>query len=229
MIVTNCYLTYTGAVNISKLLRICETLKYLEISDNPIGDDGISAISDNLHVNTTLIQLVARNCEFHSKGAKAVAKMLEVNKTLKYLDISKNHIGDDGIIAIIYSIRTNTILNELLLYDCKFHSKGLESVNEMLMVNKSLHKRLGITYNYAQDAALVVLLETFLKNNCKLSQLNIVYDSCDESKLERCISYVYCEKFIMTCTEPARWTKCRYMVQFNDDVQLQYILKVCYT
>ena len=39
-------LTCTGAVNISKVLRINKTLKYLNISDNPVGDDGISVISD---------------------------------------------------------------------------------------------------------------------------------------------------------------------------------------
>ena len=227
LIVTKCCLTSTGAVNISKMLSINKTLKHLEISNNPIGDDGISAISDGLHVNTTLIQLVARNCKFYSKGAKAVAKMLLANKALKYLDISNNHIGDHGITAVTCSIQVNTTLIELVVYECEFHSKGLESVNEMLMV-KSLRARLGITYNYAEDADLVVVLETFLKSNCKLSQLNIAYGSHDESKLERCIANVYFEKFIMTSTEPARWTKCHYTVQYNNEIQHQIILKVRY-
>ena len=65
-------------MNISEVLRI-------NISGNPIGDDGISAISDGMHVNTTLIQLIACSGEFCSKGAelKSVAKMLQRNKTLK--------------------------------------------------------------------------------------------------------------------------------------------------
>ena len=200
-----------GAVNISKKLRINKTLKQLEISINPIGDDGILAISDGLHINTTLIQLVARNCEFYSKGTKAVARMLLVNKTLKYLDISNNHIGDDGITVVTSSVQANTTLIELVVYDCEFHSKGLESVNEMLMI-KSLQARLGITYNYAEDAALAVVLETFLKSNCKLSQLKNAYSSHDQFKLERCIANACGKKFIMTSTESASWTKCRYMV-----------------
>ena len=226
LIITKCCLTCTGAVNISKILRINETLKHLEISDNSIGDDGISAISDNLHINTTLIQLVARNCKFHSKGAKAVATMLQANKTLKYLDISNNHIGDDGITAVTCSIQANTTLNELLVFDCAFHSRGLESVNKMLMINKSLQARLGVTYSYAQNVALVLVVETFLKSNCKLTQMNIAYSSHDESKLERCIVNAYIEKFINTYTKPARWTKCRYIVKFNSEIQHQIILKV---
>ena len=99
IVVIKCCLTCTGAVNISKVLRSNETLKYLNISDNPVGDDGISVISDGLYINATLIQLVARSCEFHSKGAKSIGEMLQTNKTLKYLDISGNHIEDDGITA----------------------------------------------------------------------------------------------------------------------------------
>ena len=137
--------------------------------------------------------------------------MLLVNKTLKYLDISNNHIGDDGITVVTSSVQANTTLIELVVYDCEFHSKGLESVNEMLMI-KSLQARLGITYNYAEDAALAVVLETFLKSNCKLSQLKNAYSSHDQSKLERCIANAYVKKFIMTSTESASWTKCRYMV-----------------
>ena len=92
--VKKCCLTCTGAVNIGKVLRFNKTLKYLDISDNPVGDNGISAISDGLHDNTTLIQLLACCCEFHSEGAESIAEMLQTNKTLKYLDISGN--DDDG-------------------------------------------------------------------------------------------------------------------------------------
>ena len=82
--VSDCnYLSYTGAVIIDKMLRINRTLKHLGISKNSIGDNGISAILGGLHINTTLIQLVAHSCEFCNKGAESVAKMLQVNKTLK--------------------------------------------------------------------------------------------------------------------------------------------------
>ena len=135
LIAVNCQLTDKGALIISKILRINKTLKYLQISKNFIEDDGISAISDSLHVNTILTQLVARSCEFHGKGAESIAKMLQVNKTLKSLDISNNNIGKDGIIIITHSIQANTILTEFAAVSCEFNFKGLESVDEMLMVN----------------------------------------------------------------------------------------------
>ena len=176
LIVTKCCLTCTGAVNISKVLRINGTLKYLDISCNSIGDDGISAISDGLHVNTMLVQLVARRCEFFSKGAENVAKMLQSNKTLKYLDISGNHIEDDGAVAVTCSIQINTTLTELMLHECKFHFQGLESVSKMLMINKSLKGRLSVSYDDdGEDTPIIKVVETFCQSNCKLSQLIIVY------------------------------------------------------
>ena len=192
LIVTKCCLTCAGAVN-SEVLRINKTLKYLDISYNPIGDDGISALSDGLHVNTTLVQLIAHNCEFCSKGAESVATMLQTNKTLKYLNISSNQIEDDGITAVTCSVENNTSLTELLLYDCRFHSKGLQNINKMLMINKSLVK-LGINDGDDDDGddddggdskVLTTVWETFHKNDCKLSQLGI---SCRERKTGDCNS-----------------------------------------
>ena len=164
LIIKSCWLTYNGAVNVAKLLVINKTLKYLDISENNIGDDGISAISDSLHVNTTLIQLVARGCQFQIKGAESIARMLQENKTLKYLDNSYNNIGDDGTKTITHSIQTNSTLIQLNIFD----RKCAESIAKTLKVNKTL-KELAITYS--NDA--VNILKTFCESDCELRQLTI--------------------------------------------------------
>ena len=221
LIITKCCLTCAGAVNISEVLRINKTLKYLDISRNAIGDDGISAISDGLHVNTTLIQLVACHCEFHSKGAESVANMLQTNKTLKYLDISFNHIEDDGITAVTCSIENNTTLTELKLHDNKFHSKGLQNINKMLMINKSLIK-LGIT-NDDNGEALTTVIVTFLKSNCKLSQLII---NGREHTIEHSISKA---KDVMTSTGFTGFTEKLGYVDLIGRLQPLTTLKVRYS
>ena len=164
LIISDCHLTYNGAVSIGKVLSINKVLKYLEISSNYIGDDGILAISHGLCINTTLIQLVARDCEFYSKGAESIAKMLQANKTLKYLDISSNEVEDRGIKAITLGIQANTTLIQLKVFDCG----GAEGIANMLIINKTL-KELGITYSNDGDT----VVETYCKSNCELRQLNI--------------------------------------------------------
>ena len=211
LIVSGCHLTYNGAVNIGKMLSINKALKYLKISSNFIKDDGISAISDGLYINMTLIQLVARRCGFHSKGAESIAKMLQANKTLKYLDISSNNIGDSGIKAVTRSIQTNPTLIQLKVFNCK--SAG--GIAKMLMVNKTL-KELGITYN----ADTVTVLKTFRKSDCELVQLNINVDETDDS-------YVMVANYINKVINTAHYIKQDYLYYYYDSaLQKRYILKV---
>ena len=216
LIIPFCSFTHDGAVSIGNMLKVNQTLKHLQIAGNAIGDDGMSAIADALCVNTTLIQVVARTCNFNVKGAESIAKMLEINKTLKFLDISNNQIGDDGIIAVNCSIQANTTLLELTAFRCELHCKGLQSVNEMLKVNKTLRK-LNIAYNNDEDVAISEVVETFLKSNCILNELNFGLDQFGEyQKTEDCFDKVYYEKFILTGIKPASCSKHVNLITFND-------------
>ena len=223
LIVSGCHLTYNGAVSFGKKLKINKALKYLKISSNSIGDDGISAISDGLHINMTLIQLVARRCEFHSKGAKNVAKMLQANETLKYLDISSNNIGDSGIKAVAHGIQTNSTLIQLKLFNC--NGTSAEGIAKMLTVNNIL-KDLGITYSNDDDGTV---LKTFCMSNCKLMQLNIDVDETGDSYMM--ITNYVDEVNHAIATNPAHYItydSLFFSYTWNDELQKRCILKVCY-
>ena len=141
---SNCQLTYNGAVSISNILRNNKTLQYLDISRNFIGDDGISVLLNGLHFNTTLIQLVAYCCKFYNKGAKSVADMLQKNNTLKYLDISLNNIGDDGMSSIVHSLQTDNGTGN--------------------MTNNTLTK-LSVSFNEVGDDTVKALFKAFIDSN----------------------------------------------------------------
>ena len=66
-------------------------------------------------------------------------------------------IGGSLITTVACSIQANTTLGELELHDCKFHSKGLENVNKMLMINKFLDRVSILYYDDDDDAALIVV------------------------------------------------------------------------
>ena len=207
--VSNCNLTYNGAVTIGKMLRINGTIKHLEISTNSIGDDGISAISDGLHVNTTLIQLVACYCKFHSKGAESVAIMLRANKTLKYLDISKNQIGDDGTTAIALSIQANTTLVQLNISSCYFCKQGAEGIAEVLRVNRTL-TCLDISANYIEYDEISALACS-IQANTTLVKLKISDTHYKSHKFKftnetlKLINEVHCVGDAMFSNEHKNW------------------------
>ena len=134
LIATCCNLTCNDAENIGETLRTNKTLKHLIIPNNPIGDDGISAIASGItsNTNTALTELNISHCEFHSKGTKSIADVLKINRTLKSLNISRNHIGDDAISTLGLGIQDNTTLTKLFIHS-EFTPRNADK-----LVNKTL-------------------------------------------------------------------------------------------
>ena len=51
--------------------------------------------------------------------------MLITTKTLKFLSIAKNDIGDDGMTQITKALQQNKSLTHLKAFDCGFSVKGM--------------------------------------------------------------------------------------------------------
>ena len=58
----------TGASCVGELLKVNNSLQELVMSDNPIGDDGMSSIADGLQCNNTLTKLDVQRCGLSVKG-----------------------------------------------------------------------------------------------------------------------------------------------------------------
>ena len=63
----------TGAIALSKLLVKNHTLQMLSVSDNKIGDNGISVIVQQLQHTTTLTRLYIMECGLSVKGCYCIA------------------------------------------------------------------------------------------------------------------------------------------------------------
>ena len=58
----------TGASHLGKLLKVNNSLQELDMTNNDIGDDGMSSITDGLQHNNTLTKLSVSYCKFSVKG-----------------------------------------------------------------------------------------------------------------------------------------------------------------
>ena len=58
----------TGASCVGELLKVNNSLQELDMYDNPIDDDGVSAVANGLQCNNTLIELDVGRCGFSVKG-----------------------------------------------------------------------------------------------------------------------------------------------------------------
>ena len=162
-------ITEVGTCALGDYLKVNISLQSLEISHNNIKDNGLKRILSNLP--STLVRLIVSGCLLTHKGAVSIGKMLRINNGLKYLNISSNSIGDDGISAISDGLHINTALIQLVARACKFHSKGAKSIAKMLQANETL-KYLDISSNSIRDDGIKAVAHS-IQANTTLVQLKV--------------------------------------------------------
>jgi len=154
-------------------------LRELDVSGNPIGDDGMTLISSELQYNNVLTELGMQLCGLSVKGILlCIMTWLDdqytfctgvicINKlcSLQVLNISYNDIGDD-----IGAIVSKNQLNELKAIDCGITPTGARSLAAGLLCNNSIRK-LCISKNQIGDDGITAIAETFY-NSC-IETLNV--------------------------------------------------------
>ena len=147
----------TGAISISEIIKINHTLQDLDISRNPIGDEGIAAIARTLD-NASISKLCVYNCNITDTGAKSLAASLKINRTLKSLRIYNfiimytNDITVDGAIAILEAAVANGVCQQVIIE----HKHRSDDKVKKLMSTLEERKRLEVESSYY----LILLLAT---------------------------------------------------------------------
>ena len=204
-------MTEVNSCSLCECFEHSNALQSLEIGYNKIEDNGIIRIINNLP--STLVRLIVTYCYFTYNGAVGIGEMLKINRTLKYLHIAGNPIGDDGISAIAGSLHFNTTLIQLVARTCKFCVKGAESLAKMLQVNKIL-THLDISNNDIGDDGITAVtcsvqanttlleltafkcelhsiglqsIDEMLKNNKTLKKLDIAYNGDEDVAISKVV------------------------------------------
>ena len=90
------------------------TVPNLDLKHNNIGNTGACALAHVLKWTTTLIEVdLSFNYNIFARGGKALADALKYNKSLKFLWMQGNSIGDDGAKAMISMLKKNNTLSFL--------------------------------------------------------------------------------------------------------------------
>ena len=127
----------TGAISISEVIKINHTLQVLDISDNPLDDEGIAAIARTLD-NASISELSVINCNITVTGAKLLAAALKINYTLKLLAVLSNNITVDGAIAILEAAVANGVCQEVIIAD---EYKSNDKVKELMSILEKRRKQ----------------------------------------------------------------------------------------
>ena len=112
------------------MIKTHDKLEYLDISNNPIGDNGIAAIAKILN-NSSISELIVYNCNITVIGAKKLAVSLTCSQTIKVLKLEDNDITINGAIVILEAAVTNNMCQKV---DIKDEYKSDDKVKEMMSI-----------------------------------------------------------------------------------------------
>ncbi|ORX48447.1 hypothetical protein BCR36DRAFT_354816 [Piromyces finnis] len=98
------------------------------------------------------------------KAASAFANMLQVNTTLKVLQLRNASFGDTGVALIAKALQTNHVLERLEINNCCTAEYGSHALAESLKINKSL-QTLNLSQNPLSDRGGIAIVNALQENS----------------------------------------------------------------
>ncbi|XP_020139195.1 NACHT, LRR and PYD domains-containing protein 8 [Microcebus murinus] len=116
LVLRKCDLTSRCCQDIASVLPNSKALRSLDLGLNSLGDDGILLLCGALrHPDCKLQILELEKCLFTSACCQSMASVLCSNKTLRYLDLSQNDIGVNGILTLCGAFSSQKQTEEVIL------------------------------------------------------------------------------------------------------------------
>lgn len=123
------HLTSSDAQQLKSLLKNNSTLQTLELNDNSLGCAGVQAVADGLADQPAgpgdgLQRLSLSSNKIDLDSIMALTQALPFCRNLRFLDLSRNPLGDDAIEILVDGLAVLPTLRSLRLTDCSFSDQG---------------------------------------------------------------------------------------------------------
>jgi len=126
-------LTSKGVVALAESLRHNNTLRLLQLSDNPlIDDEGATAMGRMLAANTTFEKLWFGGTSMTLEGVSAIAEGLKKNRGLVGIGLPSTRVGYKGAEVIAQALTVNLTLKDLWLSREDIEIRGLLALGTVL-------------------------------------------------------------------------------------------------
>jgi len=165
-------ITSQGVSILVDALKQNTTLEELDFHNNRVSDLGVHSIAEVLSTNKPIIKALGLGSNgITDKGAEHLAEMLKTNRTVTWLALAGNQIGDYGVKLLAKTLaHENSSLTVLSLHVNKLISDAsVDTIIYMLQHNKSLRKL------WMQDCNLSEEGKSKLRDAAKLRQNFLLY------------------------------------------------------
>lgn len=154
-------------------------LRYVNISDNALGEKGVRAFGKLLRSQNSLEELYLMNDGISKEAAQAVCELVSSTEKLRVLQFHNNMTGDEGAIAISEILNRCPLLEDFRCSSTRVGSEGGIALTEALAKCRNL-KKLDLRDNMFGVEAGVKLSEALYKHEhiteIYLSYLNLEDD-----------------------------------------------------
>jgi len=131
-------------------------LRYLNISDNALGEKGVRAFSELLKSQESLEELYVMNDGISEEAAKALSELIPATEKLKVLHFHNNMTGDEGAMYIAEMVKRSPNVESFRCSATRIGSDGGVSLSEALGTCTRL-KKLDLRDNlFGVDAGLAL-------------------------------------------------------------------------
>ena len=151
-----------GFIQGINLITTCN-LSYLNISNNPILDEGIKKLTDSLSNFPNLCSLNVSNCGILFDGFEYLISSLQIYKRIEHLNISGNNLKYKHFekVKICFA---GFGLRSLNISRCSLENQSTYSLGECIAANETI-KYLNISQNQIKDEGFQSFVELFSNNN----------------------------------------------------------------
>jgi len=156
-------------------LQANRRLKVLFFGKNKFSEEQLLTLADAFATHPRLERLSLDFCEISPTGVKTLLQKLARCKTLRYLDLSSNELGDEGAgHCADYLASPSCVLNVLALNGCGILEEGGKRLAEALATNISLES-LSLSRNKLSNPASNELANVLSQEqNLKLTVLSML-------------------------------------------------------
>nr|CCG20328.1 Ran GTPase activating protein 2 [Solanum spegazzinii] len=148
-------------------------LKFLNLSDNALGEKGVRAFGKFLQSQTNLEELFLMNDGISQEAANAVSELVPSTEKLKVLHFHNNMTGDEGAVAIAEIVKRSPLLEDFRCSSTRVGSEGGSVLCEALGMCSHL-KKLDLRDNMFGPEVGLVLCKA-LSNHENLTEIYLSY------------------------------------------------------
>nr|CCG20292.1 Ran GTPase activating protein 2 [Solanum bulbocastanum] len=148
-------------------------LKFLNLSDNALGEKGVRAFGKLLQSQTDLEELFLMNDGISQEAANAVSELVPSTEKLKVLHFHNNMTGDEGAVAIAEIVKRSPLLEDFRCSSTRVGSEGGSVLCEALGMCSHL-KKLDLRDNMFGPEVGLVLCKALSKHE-NLTEIYLSY------------------------------------------------------